>query len=122
MASKQAEELKHLYQRWTEAIAANPSMTLDEWRDLIEHWAEATAEPGGVDYLETNAGGVPAMWVAELLSRTSARMPYFAKRELKDSSACFWGRTVIVRTRMPVRFAPTCRICRRSSSRQVETN
>jgi hypothetical protein len=37
-------------------------MPLDERRDLIEHWADVTAEPGGVDYIETDAGGVPAMW------------------------------------------------------------
>lgn len=37
---------------WAATIAANPNMSLDEWRDLIEHWAEVTAEPGGVDYLD----------------------------------------------------------------------
>ena len=62
MASKQSEELKRLYQDWAATIAANPNMSLDEWRDLIEHWAEVTAEPRGVDYLETTADGVPAMW------------------------------------------------------------
>lgn len=62
MASKQSEELKLLYQGWAATIGANPNMSLDEWRDLIEHWAEVTAEPGGVDYLETTADGVPAMW------------------------------------------------------------
>jgi monoterpene epsilon-lactone hydrolase len=62
MASKQSEELKRLYQGWAATIAANPNMSLDEWRDLIEHWAEVTAEPRGVDYLETMADGVPAMW------------------------------------------------------------
>lgn len=62
MASKQSEELKRLYQDWAATIAANPNMSLDEWRDLIEHWAEVTAEPRSVDYLETTADGVPAMW------------------------------------------------------------
>jgi epsilon-lactone hydrolase len=27
-----------------------------------ESWGDLTAEPGGVDYLETEAGGLPAMW------------------------------------------------------------
>ena len=37
-------------------------MPLDEWRDMVEHWGGVTAEPGGVDYIETDAGSVPAMW------------------------------------------------------------
>ena len=28
-----------------------------------DHWGDVTAEPGGVDYLEVSAGGVPAMWL-----------------------------------------------------------
>jgi acetyl esterase/lipase len=27
-----------------------------------ESWGDLTAEPRGVDYLETEAGGLPAMW------------------------------------------------------------
>src|SRR5262249_33861232 len=27
-----------------------------------EHWGDLTRDPGGVDYIETGAGGVPAMW------------------------------------------------------------
>jgi len=37
-------------------------MPLDEVRDLDEHRGDVTAEPGGVDYIETDAGGVPSMW------------------------------------------------------------
>lgn len=62
MPSKQAEELKTLYSSWTAVLAANPEMPVDELRRMFEHWGDATAEPGGVDYTETNAGGVPAMW------------------------------------------------------------
>jgi len=29
---------------------------------MFEHWGDVTAEPGGVDYIETNAGGVTALW------------------------------------------------------------
>ena len=37
-------------------------MPLDELRLMFEHWGDVTAEPGGVDYIEANADGVPAMW------------------------------------------------------------
>ena len=29
---------------------------------MFEHLGDVTAEPGGVDYIETDAGGVPALW------------------------------------------------------------
>lgn len=64
MPSKQTEELKSLYQSWVAAFAANPNMALDAQREMIEHWGDVTAEPGSVDYIETDAGGVPAMWAA----------------------------------------------------------
>ena len=62
MPSKETEDLRSLYQNWVAAFAANPQMPLEERRDMIEHWGDVTAEPGGVDYIETDAGGVPAMW------------------------------------------------------------
>jgi len=62
MSSKQIEAVSNLYRNWGAAMAANPNMSLDEWRDLIEGWVVLTAEPGGVDYIETDAGGIPAMW------------------------------------------------------------
>jgi epsilon-lactone hydrolase len=64
MASKQSEALKVLYRSWIDALSANPEMPLDELRHMFEHWGDVTAEPGGVDYSETDAGGVPAMWAA----------------------------------------------------------
>jgi monoterpene epsilon-lactone hydrolase len=30
----------------------------------FEQWERITGEPGGVDYIETDAGGVPALWAA----------------------------------------------------------
>ncbi|MDQ1496440.1 MAG: hypothetical protein QOG69_2923, partial [Actinomycetota bacterium] len=48
--SKQSDEVATLYRNWVGAIAANPEMPLDEWRDLIEGWPILTGEPGGVDY------------------------------------------------------------------------
>ena len=62
MASAQANELKQLYQRWATTIAASPDISLEEWRDLIEQWEVVTAEPGQVDYVETNIEGIPALW------------------------------------------------------------
>jgi epsilon-lactone hydrolase len=55
--------VKGLYERWGAAFAADPEMSLDRWRAMIEEWPQVTAEPGGVDYVEVEAGGVPAMWI-----------------------------------------------------------
>jgi epsilon-lactone hydrolase len=55
--------VKSLYERWDAAFAAEPEMPLDRWRAMIEEWPQVTAEPGGIDYVEVDAGGVPAMWI-----------------------------------------------------------
>jgi len=44
--------IKEMYQRW----ARGEGLGDDSWGDV-------TVEPGGVDYLEVEAGGVPAMWI-----------------------------------------------------------
>ncbi|MEA2774611.1 MAG: epsilon-lactone hydrolase [Acetobacteraceae bacterium] len=62
MASKECEQLVTLYQGWIAALGANPEMPLDELRAMFEHWGDVTAEPGGVDYIEADAAGVPALW------------------------------------------------------------
>jgi monoterpene epsilon-lactone hydrolase len=62
MASKQSEQLVALYKDWRARLGANPDMPLDEMRAMFEHLGDVTAEPGGVDYIETDAGGVPALW------------------------------------------------------------
>jgi epsilon-lactone hydrolase len=64
MASKQSEELNTLYLGWVAALKANPEMPLDELRHMLEKWDSITGEPGGVDYIETDAGEVAAMWAA----------------------------------------------------------
>jgi monoterpene epsilon-lactone hydrolase len=62
MASKQSEQLVTLYKGWTDALGADPEMPLDRLRTMFEHWGDITAEPGGVDYIETDAAGVLALW------------------------------------------------------------
>ncbi len=62
MVSKQTEELNKLYLEWVAELKANPEMPLDELRRMFEQWERITGEPGSVDYIETDAGGVPAMW------------------------------------------------------------
>jgi monoterpene epsilon-lactone hydrolase len=62
MASKQSEQLIILYKGFLAAIGANPEMPLDEMRSVFGHLGDVTAEPGGVDYIETVVGNVPAMW------------------------------------------------------------
>ena len=64
MASKGAEKLNALYRGWVAAFEANPQMPLDEMRAMFDDWGNITGEPGGVDYIETDAGGVPALWAA----------------------------------------------------------
>jgi epsilon-lactone hydrolase len=64
MASKQSEHLSTLYKGWIAALGANPNMPLDELRAMFDHWGDVTGEPGGVDYIETDAGGVPALWAS----------------------------------------------------------
>lgn len=62
MPSEQSQDLTSLYRTWSEALARNPAMPLDDMRRMFEHWGDVTMEPGGIDYIETDAGGVPAMW------------------------------------------------------------
>ena len=58
--SKQVEEVGNW---WLKIVAASTQhKSMDEARDFGENWASLTAEPGSVDYIETDAGGVPAMW------------------------------------------------------------
>ena len=64
MASKQTEALNALYRGWAAALQANPEMPLDEMRLMLEQWGNITGEPRGVDYIETAAGEVPALWAA----------------------------------------------------------
>ena len=57
MPSKQSEAVR---KRWELGRLAIERPDLDPPDD--ESWGDLTAEPRGVDYLETEAGGRPAMW------------------------------------------------------------
>jgi len=58
MASKQSEAVKR---HW--ATARRTAALPEDERPDSESWGDLTAEPGGVDYVETEAAGLPAMWV-----------------------------------------------------------
>src|SRR6201988_2065537 len=57
MPSKQSEAVKR---RWEASRLAMVQPGFEGPDD--ESWGDLTAEPRGVDYLETEAGGLPAMW------------------------------------------------------------
>jgi epsilon-lactone hydrolase len=62
MASKQSEAVTRLYRSWLTIPAGDPEWTTADQRNLIDGWDVLTAEPGGVDYLEADLDGVPALW------------------------------------------------------------
>jgi epsilon-lactone hydrolase len=55
--------VKGLYEDWSTAFGAEPDMSLERWRAMVEEWPRVTAEPGGVDYVEVDAAGVNSMWI-----------------------------------------------------------
>jgi epsilon-lactone hydrolase len=57
--SKQILEIDN----WWKNIAQTQFTSLEEIRDYNENWGNLSAEPKGVDYIETEAGDVPAMWL-----------------------------------------------------------
>jgi epsilon-lactone hydrolase len=57
MPSKQSEAVRR---RWEASWLAMTQPGFEAPDD--ESWGDLTAEPRGVDYLETEAGGLPAMW------------------------------------------------------------
>ena len=62
MASKQSEAVRQLWSSWMEAARANPNETPEDVRARVEHWGDLTAEPDGVDYVEIEVAGLPALW------------------------------------------------------------
>jgi len=63
VANKPSKQVGEVGKWWLTMSAAAAELTsLDEVRDFGENWEALTAEPGGIDYIEADAGGVPAMW------------------------------------------------------------
>jgi acetyl esterase/lipase len=62
MPSTQSQLLAEHYRRSNAIAAMDPPLTLPELRDIDEHWGDVTAEPGGVDYRESQANGVRVLW------------------------------------------------------------
>jgi monoterpene epsilon-lactone hydrolase len=63
LANKPSKQVEEVGKWWLTMSAAAAELTsLDEVRDFGENWEALTAEPRGVDYIETDANGVPAMW------------------------------------------------------------
>lgn len=63
MASPQAAAIDRLYEYFLATFAAKPDMSVDEMRDLFEHWCDVGRDPGGVDYAEVVAAdGTPCFW------------------------------------------------------------
>jgi acetyl esterase/lipase len=65
MPSKQSEAVKR---HWEMARMAMERPDVESPDD--ESWGDLTAEPREVDYIETEAGGLPAMWAVPKRSRT----------------------------------------------------
>jgi epsilon-lactone hydrolase len=63
MASTQSQAVRDHWRAMTETVRAHPDQTPEEVRDRVEKaWPALTAEPGGVDYLEVEVAGLPALW------------------------------------------------------------
>ena len=63
MASKQSEAVRDHWRTMTETARANPDQTPEEVRERLEkYWPALTGEPGGVDYIEIEVAGLPALW------------------------------------------------------------
>jgi epsilon-lactone hydrolase len=63
MTPDPAQPLSQHYTDVAAALRATPPTPLDQVRDLVEHWGDVATEPGGVDYIEVDAGGTPSIWI-----------------------------------------------------------
>lgn len=62
MASPQAAAIDHLFDSFLAALAADPGMSLEGLRDLLEKCGDLASDPGGVDYLDVDVEGTPCLW------------------------------------------------------------
>lgn len=63
MASPESNALSELYRIWAHRQASEPDMSMDAMRAMFSHWGDVTAEPGGIDYRETDVSGMLGMWI-----------------------------------------------------------
>jgi acetyl esterase/lipase len=62
MASADFDALRAHYQSMTDRMAANPEMDLAALRSMLEELATRAKEPEGVSYVESDVGGMRALW------------------------------------------------------------
>jgi monoterpene epsilon-lactone hydrolase len=63
MGSKQSEAVRDHWRSMTQVARANPDQTPEDVRERVEkNWPGLTAEPSGIDYLEVEVAGLPALW------------------------------------------------------------
>ncbi len=62
MASPQAAAIDRLFDSFVAALTANPQMSIDELRDLLEQCGDLARDPGGIDYFDVEAEGTPCLW------------------------------------------------------------
>lgn len=62
MPSKQSEAVRDLWTSMAEAARADPAPAPEDARGSVEHWGDLTAEPGGIDYADTEVASLPALW------------------------------------------------------------
>jgi epsilon-lactone hydrolase len=74
--SSEADFLRALYQGWSQRMAADPPLTLEELRRLFEEWHHATREPEAVTYKSDVLAGVEAIWALPLAAETSKVILY----------------------------------------------
>lgn len=62
MPNSQSAVVAELYRSWVAAPAQNADWSIAEQQMVEDTWISLTSEPGGVDYIEVDAGGLTAMW------------------------------------------------------------
>jgi epsilon-lactone hydrolase len=56
-------EIERVREHWAHMSRVGPDITMQEMRLHDDTWSALTAEPGGVDFVETSVGGVPGLWL-----------------------------------------------------------
>jgi acetyl esterase/lipase len=62
MASQQAEAIVDLYKDWSGKLSMGGDMSIEQLRELFDHWGDLTSEPEGVEFHEATLAGVSGVW------------------------------------------------------------